>query len=90
MTFLSSQLRESAPYLRDDGWDQTAQLLLAAAAEIEGLQAQLSAIKPVEAPQQVLPFDACAVLPLNACAALAPGRRLTDQALAFVKNRKIA
>ena len=90
MTFLSSQLRDSAPYLRDDGWDQTAQLLLAAAAEIEGLQARLAETKPVGASQKVRPFDACAVLPLNACAALAPGRQLTDQALAFVKNRKIA
>jgi hypothetical protein len=85
MTFLSSQLRESAPYLRDDGWDQTAELLLAAAAEIEYL-AQLAQTKPVDAPQKVLP----AALSLNASAALAPGRRLTDQALAFVNNRKIA
>jgi hypothetical protein len=88
MTFLSSQLRESAPYLRDDGWDQTAQLLLAAAAEIEYL-AQLAETKPADAPRKVLPFDAYA-LPLNASAALAPERQLTDQALAFVKNRKIA
>ena len=39
-TYLSAQLRESAPYLRDAGWRQTADLLLAAADEIETLRAQ--------------------------------------------------
>ena len=39
-TYLSAQLRESAPYLQDAGWRQTADLLLAAADEIETLRAQ--------------------------------------------------
>jgi len=42
-TLLSSQLRESAPYLEDVGYRETATLLLAAAREIEvlhGLVAQ--------------------------------------------------
>ena len=39
-TYLSAQLREPAPYLRDAGWRQTADLLLAAADEIETLRAQ--------------------------------------------------
>jgi hypothetical protein len=37
-TYLSSQLRESATYLKDAGFRQTATLLLAAADEIETLQ----------------------------------------------------
>lgn len=42
-TYLSAQLRESVPYLQDAGWRQTADLLLAAADEIETLRAQLAA-----------------------------------------------
>jgi hypothetical protein len=38
-TFLTTQLRESAPYVSEAGWHQTAQLLIAAAEEIERLQA---------------------------------------------------
>ena len=41
-TYLSAQLRESAPYLRDAGWRQTADLLVAAAHEIESLNSQLA------------------------------------------------
>ena len=37
-TFLSSQLRESSPYLVDAGFRETAKLLLAAADEIEILR----------------------------------------------------
>ena len=37
-TYLTAQLRESAPYLADAGWRQTADLLLAAAAEIDELR----------------------------------------------------
>jgi hypothetical protein len=36
-TFLSSQLRESSPYLQDAGFRDTAKLVLAAADEIEAL-----------------------------------------------------
>ena len=42
-TYLSAQLRVSAPYLRDAGWRQTADLLVAAAHEIESLRSQLAA-----------------------------------------------
>jgi len=42
-TYLSAQLRESAPYLRDAGWRQTADLVIAAAQEIESLRSQLAA-----------------------------------------------
>ena len=42
-TYLSAQLRKSAPYLQDAGWRQTSDLLLAAADEIETLRAQLAA-----------------------------------------------
>lgn len=41
--YLSAQLRESAPYLRDAGWRQTAELLIAAANEIDTLRAQVAA-----------------------------------------------
>jgi hypothetical protein len=41
--YLTAQQRESAPYLRDAGWHQAAQLLVAAADEIEALRAQLRA-----------------------------------------------
>jgi hypothetical protein len=41
-TYLSAQLRESAPYLKDAGWRQTAALLLAAADEIEDLRLRLA------------------------------------------------
>lgn len=47
-TFLSAQLRESAPYLRDAGWRQTADLLIAAAAEIESLRNQVDALHAVD------------------------------------------
>jgi hypothetical protein len=39
--YISVMLRESAPYLRDAGWRETAQLLIAAAQEIEELKSQL-------------------------------------------------
>jgi hypothetical protein len=41
--YLSAQLRESAPYLRDAGWHQTADLIIAAADEIDALRVQLGA-----------------------------------------------
>ena len=41
-TYLSAQLRESAHYLKDAGFRQTATLMLAAADEIEMLQQRLA------------------------------------------------
>lgn len=41
-TYLTAQLRESAPYLGDAGFRETASLLLAAANEIESLNARLA------------------------------------------------
>ena len=40
-TYLSAQLRESAPYLLDSGWRETATLLTLAADEIEHLRARV-------------------------------------------------
>ena len=39
--YLASQLRESSPYLADQGWHQVAKLMEAAADEIEYLQARV-------------------------------------------------
>ena len=39
--YLASQLRESSPYLADQGWHQVAKLMKAAADEIEYLQGQI-------------------------------------------------
>jgi hypothetical protein len=45
-TYLSAQLRESAPYLREAGWRETAALVAAAADEIETLRQRLAEIEP--------------------------------------------
>lgn len=37
--YLTAQLRESAPYLKDAGWQQTAKLVSEAADELEALRA---------------------------------------------------
>ena len=39
--FLIRELRESAPYLADEGWHQVARLMLVAADEIEQLHARI-------------------------------------------------
>ncbi len=39
--YLANQLRESSPYLADQGWHQVAQLMEAAADEIEYLRARV-------------------------------------------------
>jgi hypothetical protein len=44
-TYLSAQLRESAPYLRDIGWRDSATLLTLAADEIEELRARVFALE---------------------------------------------
>ena len=51
-TYLSAQLRESAPYLLDSGWRETAALLTLAADEIEQLRARVLVLEnaaPAEA-----------------------------------------
>ena len=50
-TYLSAQLRESAPYLRDAGWRETAILLTVAADEIEQLRAQVLELENAARPQ---------------------------------------
>lgn|GEM_PF-4285388 len=40
-TYLTTHLRESAPYLKDAGWRESAKLLLLAADEIEALRARV-------------------------------------------------
>jgi hypothetical protein len=49
-TYLSAQLREAAPYLCDAGWRQTADLLIAAALEIEQLRAQIALSRAMDEP----------------------------------------
>jgi len=44
--FISAQLRESAPYLKDAGFRETATLLVAAAEEIELLRSKLAQSLP--------------------------------------------
>ena len=39
--FLTRELRESSPYLADEGWHQVAKLMEAAADEIERLDARV-------------------------------------------------
>jgi hypothetical protein len=48
-TYLTAQLRESAPYLRDAGWHQTAELVCEAADELETLRGLVKKLTP-EAP----------------------------------------
>jgi hypothetical protein len=45
-TYLTTQLRESAPYLRDAGWHQTAKLVSAAADELEALGLLVEELTP--------------------------------------------
>jgi hypothetical protein len=53
--YLCAQLRESAPYLRDAGWRQTAELLTAAADEIDALRVQVEALRSAgDRPDQVV------------------------------------
>src|ERR1700730_14526686 len=44
-SYLSEQLVESAPYLKDAGFRETATLLLAAAAEIDMLRERIAALE---------------------------------------------
>jgi len=43
--FLIRELRESQPYLADEGWHQVARLMLAAADEIEQLHARIGELE---------------------------------------------
>jgi hypothetical protein len=43
--FLVRELRDSEPYLADEGWHQVAKLMLAAANEIEQLHARIDEIE---------------------------------------------
>lgn len=43
--YLSAQLRESAPYLKDAGWHDTAILMTAAADEIEALKQRIAELE---------------------------------------------
>ena len=45
-TYLTTQLREFAPYLKDAGWHQSAKLVLAAADEIEALRLRVEELTP--------------------------------------------
>jgi hypothetical protein len=46
--YLANQLRESSPYLADQGWHQVAKLMNVAADEIESLQARIRELQMIE------------------------------------------
>jgi hypothetical protein len=50
--YLANQLRESSPYLADQGWHQVAKLMEVAADEIEYLQARVRELQ-MTAPSSV-------------------------------------
>lgn len=52
--YLSAQLRESAPYLKDAGWHDTAVLMTAAADEIEALRQRLAELESDSAPIRIV------------------------------------
>ena len=51
--YLSMQLRESAPYLKDAGWQETAVLMTAAADEIEALKQRIAELEAASAPIRI-------------------------------------
>ena len=53
-TYLSAQLRDSAPYLKDAGWHDTAILMTAAAEEIEALSQRLAELESDSAPIRIV------------------------------------
>ena len=52
--YLSAQLRESAPYLKDAGWHDTAILMAAAADEIEALRERIAELEADSAPIRIV------------------------------------
>ena len=52
-TYLSAQLRESAPYLKDAGWHDTASLMTAAADEIEALRQRIEELQSDSKPIRI-------------------------------------
>ena len=52
--YLSTQLRESAPYLKDAGWRDTAALMTAAADEIEALRQRIAELEGNSAPIRIV------------------------------------
>jgi len=51
--YLSAQLRESAPYLKDAGWHDTAILMTAAADEIEALRQRIAELESDSTPNRI-------------------------------------
>jgi hypothetical protein len=51
--YLSAQLRESAPYLKDAGWHDTAILMTAAADEIEALGQRIAELESDSTPIRI-------------------------------------
>jgi hypothetical protein len=51
--YLSAQLRESAPYLKDAGWHDTAILMTAAADEIEALRQCIAELESDSTPIRI-------------------------------------
>ena len=52
--YLSAQLRESAPYLKDAGWRDTAALMTAAADEIEALRQRIAELEGNSVPIRIV------------------------------------
>jgi hypothetical protein len=52
--YLSAQLRESAPYLKDAGWHDTAILMTAAADEIETLRQRIAELESDSTPIRIV------------------------------------
>ena len=52
--YLSAQLRESAPYLKDAGWHDTAILMTAAADEIEALRQRIAELESDSTPIRIV------------------------------------
>jgi hypothetical protein len=83
-TALITALRESGGYLRDDGYEQTAQLVAAAADEIERLNRRLLALETPGEPSPPVrrPIDRLSQLIKPAAAAI------TSSAAAVPRHRK--
>ena len=63
-TYLTTQLREATPYLRDAGWRETATLLTLAADEIEQLRKRILFLERASTPG-MRPEDAVNARPFD-------------------------
>ena len=87
-THLTAQLLESAPYLAEAGWHQTAQLLTAAATEIERLGQGERGACPLRLLAKLV-FNPIRALILGRSYCSAGDRRMTKQATTLKSYRKL-